>query len=250
MRKSILVVDDELKIRELFYDLFSVRGYKIITAMGGEEGAKILKSAKVDLVLLDIKMPQLSGIDTLKQMREINPTVKIIMLTALEDPELDREARHNGATGLMRKSWGIAAISKIVNSVLEENLEESQEERRRILIVDDDDEICTLLGDFLKKKGFSPIISRSGEEALEKVKSERPIIVLLDMHMPGMDGLMALKKIREANAATGVIVITGSVDENISLEAMKLGVYDYLIKPVNLDYLLFSLISKIILRSA
>ncbi|MBU1091223.1 MAG: response regulator [Candidatus Omnitrophica bacterium] len=250
MGKNILVVDDELKIRELFYDLFSVKGYKIITAAGGEEGVKILKSKKIDLVLLDMKMPQLSGIDTLKKMREISPKVKVIMLTALEDPELDRQARHEGATGLMRKSWGITAISKIVNSVIDENLDVSQEARKRILIVDDDEEICILLGDFLKRKGFSPIITRSGEEALEKVKSERPIIVLLDMNMPGMDGLMALKKIKEANEATGVIVITGSGDENIALEAMKLGIYDYLIKPVNLDYLLFSLISKIILRSA
>ena len=249
MEKKILLVDDELKIREMFYELFSLRGYKIITAPGGEEGIEILKKEKVDLVLLDIKMETIDGIETLKRIREFDSRTKIIMLTALEDEELDRQARLNGATGLMRKSWGILTIAKIVSSLLDEKLEFS-EDKKRILIADDEPEVCALLKDFLTKKGFKPTIAISGEEALEKVKQDNPVIVLLDINMPGMDGLMTLKKIKEIGEHIGIIVITGMADANIAEQAIKLGVYDYIVKPVNLNYLEFCLISKIILSNA
>lgn len=249
MEKKILLVDDELKIREMFYELFSLRGYKIITAPGGEEGIEILKKEKVDLVLLDIKMETIDGIETLKRIRGFDSRTKIIMLTALEDTELDKQARLNGATGLMRKSWGILTIAKIVSSLLDEKLEFS-EDKKRILIVDDEPEVCSLLKDFLTKKGFKPTIAISGEEALEKVKQDNPVIVLLDINMPGMDGLMTLKKIKEIGEHIGIIVITGMADANIAEQAIKLGVYDYIVKPVNLNYLEFCLISKIILSNA
>ncbi len=248
MEKKILLVDDELKIREMFYELFSLRGYKIITAPGGEEGIEILKKEKLDLVLLDIKMQTIDGIETLRRIREFDSKTKIIMLTALEDSELDRQARLNGATGLMRKSWGVLTISKIVNSLLEENLEFS-EEKKRILIADDEPEVCSLLNDFLTKKGFKTSVANSGEAALEKIKQENPAIVLLDINMPGMDGLMTLKKIKEIGSGIGIIVITGMADTNIAEQAMQLGVYDYIVKPVNFNYLEFCLISKIILSS-
>jgi DNA-binding response OmpR family regulator len=249
VEKKILLVDDELKIREMLYELFSLKGYKIITAPGGEEGIEIIKKEKLDLVLLDIKMEPLDGIQALKRIREFDKKTKIIMLTALEDAELDRQARMNGASGLMRKSWGILTISKIVGSILDEELGFS-EDKKRILIADDEPEVCSLLNDFLTKKGFKPIIAVSGEEALEKIRQESPIIVLLDINMPGMDGLMTLKKIKEVSEHIGIIVITGMSDTNIAEEAIKLGVYDYIVKPVNLNYLEFCLISKIILLTA
>lgn len=249
MEKKVLLVDDELKIREMFYELFSLKGYKIITAPGGEEGIDILKREKVDLVLLDIKMDTIDGIETLRRMREFDTKTRIIMLTALEDADLDRHARINGATGLMRKSWGILTISKIVNSILAEKLEFS-DDKKKILVADDEPEICSLLNDFLAKKGFTPIIAASGEEALVKAKEENPVIILLDINMPGMDGLMTLKKIKEINERAGIIVITGMADANIAEEAMKLGIYEYIIKPVNFNYLEFCLISKIILSTA
>lgn len=244
------MIDDELKIRELFYDLFSLRGYKIVTAPGGEEGIEIAGKEKFDLILSDIKMQTIDGIETLKRIRQFDPKVKVIMLTAMEDVELDRQARLNGATGLMRKSWGLLTISKIVNALMEEKLDSVDEERKKILVADDNPEICALFEDFLKRKGFKPLIAGSGEEAIEKTKKDNPIIILLDINMPGMDGLMTLKKIREFNQSVGIIVVTGMSDENVAQEAMKMGIYDYIIKPINFDYLQFSLITKIILMTA
>jgi len=82
------------------------------------------------------------------------------------------------------------------------------------------------------------------------VKAEKPAIVLLDVKMPGMDGLVTLKKIKEIDESIGVIMITGVENENIANEAMKSGAYDYIIKPIDLDRLEVCLLTKILLLSS
>jgi len=82
------------------------------------------------------------------------------------------------------------------------------------------------------------------------VKAEKPAIVLLDVKMPGMDGLVTLKKIKEIDERIGVIMITGAEDESIANEAMKSGAYDYIIKPIDLDRLEVCLLTKILLLSS
>jgi CheY-like chemotaxis protein len=254
VQKTLLVVDDDLKIREVLYELFAIKGHRIITAPGGEEAIEIAKKEKLDLILMDLKMQGIDGIETLKRIREFDNKTRIIMLTAMEDPELDSQVRLNGATGLVRKSWGILVITKAVGAMLEEKLDFLEQEKKKILIADDNPEICELIQAFLSKKGFLPTIATTGEEALEKLKIERPIIVLLDINMPGMDGLVALKKIREISDSTGrsvgIMIISGMNDENAVRESLKLGAYDYLVKPLNLDYLVFSLITQILLLTS
>ncbi|MDP3732076.1 MAG: response regulator [Candidatus Omnitrophota bacterium] len=121
---------------------------------------------------------------------------------------------------------------------------------KKILVVDDDLQIRSLLEKFLIKKGFYALSAASGEEALEKIKTAKPIIVLLDIKMPGMDGLMTLKRIKEINEDIGVIMITGVEDEDIGEVALKSGAYDYITKPLDLDYLEMCLLTKILLLSA
>ncbi|MCM8780445.1 MAG: response regulator [Candidatus Omnitrophica bacterium] len=121
---------------------------------------------------------------------------------------------------------------------------------KKILVVDDDPKICELLERFLIKKDFQPTIATSGKEALEKVKAENPAIVLLDIKMPDMDGINILKKIKETNERTAVIMITGLKDEEIAKEAMASGAYDYITKPFDLDYLEMCLLTKIIQLTA
>ncbi|MDP3732546.1 MAG: response regulator [Candidatus Omnitrophota bacterium] len=120
---------------------------------------------------------------------------------------------------------------------------------KKILVVDDDQIVCEFLERFLTKRGFSASVANSGEEALEKIKNDAPAIVLLDIKMPGMDGLTTLKKIRAINKRLGVIIITGVGEEEIAKEAMNSGAYDYITKPLDLDYLDTCLITKILLLS-
>jgi len=107
----------------------------------------------------------------------------------------------------------------------------------KILVVDDEKQICGLLDEFLSQKGYQVITATSGEEALERLEEESPHLILLDIRMPGMDGMECLRIIKEKDEKTGVIMTTGVGDMDTIKEALKLGVNDYILKPIDLDYL-------------
>lgn len=117
---------------------------------------------------------------------------------------------------------------------------------KKILVVDDEQAICNVLKKFLIQKGYEAVSAFSGEEAIRKVKEERPHLVLLDIKMPGMDGIETLEKIRELDKEVGIVMITAVKDEEMGRKCIELGAYDYIIKPFSLDYLEKVLIVKLL----
>lgn len=117
----------------------------------------------------------------------------------------------------------------------------------KILVVDDDFMVCNFLERFLSKKSYQVTTANSGPEAIEVIKKERPHLVLLDIKMPGMNGIEVLKEIKKIDPTLGVILISAVQDEEIAQEAMKLGADDYICKPFDIDYLENSVLAKILL---
>lgn len=117
---------------------------------------------------------------------------------------------------------------------------------KKILVVDDEEAICNMLKKFLTQKGYEAIIALSGEEAIGKVKEEKPHIVLLDIRMPKMDGIETLKKIRELDKEVGIVMITAVKDDDVGRKCLQLGAYDYITKPLSLDYLEGVLLVKLL----
>ena len=115
----------------------------------------------------------------------------------------------------------------------------------RVLVVDDEPTAVELLQEFLVAKGYDVITAGDGAEAVRKVVEERPHLILLDVRMPKMDGLEALRRIREIDKEVGVIMVTGVTEEEIGRQAMALGAFDYIVKPLDLPYLERSLWYKI-----
>jgi len=107
----------------------------------------------------------------------------------------------------------------------------------RILVVDDEVEVCNTLKKFLTSNGYEVYTALDGETAVSKTKEVRPHIVLLDIIMPGMGGIDTLKEIKKVDPAVGVIMVTAVVDEKLAKRALELGAYDYITKPLDLNYL-------------
>lgn len=107
----------------------------------------------------------------------------------------------------------------------------------KILVVDDEAEVVRLLQDFLTSKGYEVATALNGLEALAKVREMKPDIVLLDIIMPGMGGIDTLKEIKKIDPTIAVIMVTAVVDEELANRAVKLGAFDYITKPINIDYL-------------
>src|SRR5690554_1879864 len=111
----------------------------------------------------------------------------------------------------------------------------------RVLVVDDDVAFCTLLHTFLKKKGFTVSNAFTGKEATEIVEKEVFDVVITDIRLPDSDGLQILKKVKEKNFETQVILMTGYTDIKTAVNAMKQGAFDYVGKPINPDELLHTI---------
>lgn len=117
----------------------------------------------------------------------------------------------------------------------------------KILVVDDDKTVRGFLELFLKTKGFTSVVSaESGEDAIKIVEKENIKLVLLDVMLPGINGVEALRRIKAINKDISVIMITGYPDEEKAKEAISEGVYDYIIKPFDLFYLELILLTKLI----
>ena len=107
----------------------------------------------------------------------------------------------------------------------------------KLLVVDDENDICDFVKTFFKDRGYHVSTALNGEEALSMAKKDRPDLVLLDIRMKGMDGLAALKHIKELDRSIKVIMVTALEDQDKMREAYKLGACDYITKPLILDYL-------------
>jgi len=109
----------------------------------------------------------------------------------------------------------------------------------KLLIVDDEDDVREFAANFFRKRKIEVVTSPSGEDAILKISSEKPDLVLMDIRMSGITGIQALEEIRKTDQATKVIMVTGTKpDENDALNQCKnLGVLDYIHKPLKLDEL-------------
>jgi len=108
---------------------------------------------------------------------------------------------------------------------------------KRLLIVDDEVEICEFLKSFFEDRDFKVMTAHGGEQALMRVEDFKPNVVLLDIQMPGMDGLQALKKIKTTFPHTKVIMVTAVETQDKIEEAMRNGADNYITKPLSLEYL-------------
>jgi two-component system NtrC family response regulator len=109
--------------------------------------------------------------------------------------------------------------------------------KAKILVIDDDISLRRVLEYNLQEEGYEVQAAASGEEGLYLFGQAQPSLVITDMKMPGMDGLMVLKSIKERSPETLVIIITAFGTVDVAVEAMKAGAYDYITKPFNRDEL-------------
>jgi two-component system response regulator AtoC len=113
--------------------------------------------------------------------------------------------------------------------------------QEKILVVDDEVFIRELLFEFLTREDYEVVLADCGEKAVELIKSQPVGVALIDLKMPGIDGIETLKKIKEEDPDTLSIIMTGYPTLESSIEALRSGAYDYVVKPFKLNELKSSL---------
>ena len=118
LRPSVLLVDDEVKLLSVNKQLLAAMGLDVNTASSGMEAVEFLRQNEVDLIVLDMVMPGMDGVATMRKIREDHPNQKIIILSAYSEPDQVREAQQLGAMAYVQKPAPIGTLSKAIETSL------------------------------------------------------------------------------------------------------------------------------------
>jgi DNA-binding response OmpR family regulator len=119
---KLLIVDDESDIREFARSFFRKRGIEVLTAAGGREALNLIASERPNLVLMDVRMEEMTGIEALRELRKTDNETKIIMVTGVEEEETIKEANKLGVLSYVHKPLILEELEKIVLAQLQQNL--------------------------------------------------------------------------------------------------------------------------------
>lgn len=118
MKKVVLVADDEAVIRELLQRVLLEAGYEVILAESGEQAIEFARTVRIDLILLDINMPGMGGINALREIAQNMPASRIIMLTAVNDPNVAKVVMDLGVVDYLTKPIDIVTLKKAIQTHL------------------------------------------------------------------------------------------------------------------------------------
>lgn len=235
---KILVVDDDRRIVKTTCDILKIKGHEAIAAYSGEEGVEKVRSDPPDCVLMDIKMPGISGVEAMKRMKEIVPALPVVLVSAYAADDLIEEAKRAGTYAILSKPLNFPMILSFLALLRKEE---------SILVVDDDPEFCRTLKDMLTLRGYRVETESESQKVLGHLeKGYQLAIVLLDLKLGAVNGADVLKTIRARYPGKPVVLMTGYREDMAgSIEqARQIGAYTCLYKPFETDGL-FQLIEEL-----
>ncbi len=118
MSKTILVIDDDPSISSIFEFILQQAGYHTLSATSGREGLECLRSGKkMDLVFLDLKMPEMSGIETFQEIQKIDPKLLVVIMTGYSVDEMLKDAYKMGAYGVIYKPFDVEEVLAVIEKI-------------------------------------------------------------------------------------------------------------------------------------
>ena len=243
---KVLIVDDEEEICKRLQRELQKEGCEVEYTTSPVGLIARLQNAKTEggpyeLVLLDIRMPKVSGFELLEEIRESGLDLDVIIITGYGDEEKAVEAIRLGAADYLVKPISLDELQTAIFRVRQKRAGAKKATlRHRILVVDDEEYLCRRIKRELEKEGYPTAVAYDGEEGLDYFKNNRVHVVIADIRMPGMSGLEMLEQCREIADDFVSIIVTGHGDHETAIEALKLGVLNYLKKPLSLEELVVS----------
>lgn len=232
----VLVVDDEKNMRATLASILNREGYSVTTAASGEEAVELCVAQDYDVVLMDVRMPGIDGVEAFRRIHQRNPGVRVIMMSAYSIEEMKDAALEEGVAAFLPKPLNVEHVVKLVAEVKD----------TMILVVEDDPETIDILQTELTKRGYNVTSTTSPIEALQLAEQIRFDVIFIDAKLPAMNGLDFYLAIKKINPTALAIMITGIEPdaERVSREALRQTAYAVVQKPPNMDHIL-SLLSRI-----
>ena len=246
--RRVLIADDDRQLRTLLAEFLTAEGFDVLQASDGVEALQRVELGRPDTMLLDIMMPRLGGLRTLDAVHAFDPAMRIIVMTGTLDPPTLRRAIFSGATTVLTKPLqleDVAAAIRGQSCLIHEAIPAAPVSRRsgtrKVLVVDDEPQMRATLQEMLRGSGYDVRVAADGTSALAAVTADPPDVVLLDVQMPGPNGIDVLTAIRAIDPTIKLIMITGITRQQVADEAFEHGAFDYIGKPVDPAYLELSI---------
>ena len=262
---KVLVADDDAELRAVVVEYLEGHGLETIEAVNGLELLLHVKRARPDAVVLDLRMPRLGGLEAMKRIRAFDPSIRIVVVTAEVDDMVRGEASALGARAVLGKPIAFAELLAALGASATFAVASPPEadptpapatghprgvrSPARVLVIDDDDAVRELLAEFLTLRGYEVAQAARAAAGATAIAQSTPDIVLLDIDMPGLSGADALPTIRAMAPRAVVVMVSGTDDEAVAKRTLAFGAFDYLVKPIDFDYLAQSLESALAMKA-
>ncbi len=230
--KRILVVDDNSEYCESVLDVLAIEGYDAVGVNDGFKAIDAVSEDSFDLVLMDIKMPGMDGVDTFKKLKKISSKIPTIIMSAFTLEDRISEGLRSGVFGAFQKPIDYDRLFC--------SIERAFPDGALVLIADNNKESCFGLRDVLVDKGYRVVTARDGEIAVQLVREKKFDIIILDNQLPDINGITTYQAIRNIRPDVTVISVTENKEEieGIADKSAEMGIYAYLEKPLDMDSLL------------
>ncbi len=240
-KRKVLIVDDDRLIREQLQRELRRQFFEVTLASTAKEALEAFGKEAVDVILLDVRLPDSDGLEVLKQIKKSRPGCEVIVVTGHGTQEIAVQALRSGAIDYIEKPIEIAELMAALGRAIEKLAQrEELEYRNTVLVADDEKDVARRLCEILEKEGYATFAAFSGEEALDVISKNKIDVVIADVQMPKMDGLEVLKRVKGAFPDIEVIMVTGHGDQEVAVASLRKGAIDYLPKPVDLEELLLA----------
>ena len=244
----LLLVDDEEEFLLATSQALSRRGFEVTAAPNGVTALDKIAEDAFDVVVLDVKMPDINGLEVFNQINSRRPDLPVIILTG--HPSLG-DAFHTSKQGIaeyMSKPVEIDELARRAKKAVAEAArragvdkpspaEEAPAEGISVMIVDDEVDLLDSLRRIFTRRKMNTFTAESGPKALEMLQEELVDVMVLDVKMPGMDGLEVLRRVKQKYPSIQVLLLSGHPSVEAALEGVKLGASEYLKKPADVDQL-------------
>jgi DNA-binding NtrC family response regulator len=230
-KTRVLVVDDDRRMVKTICDILKIKGYDTAEAYSGEEAVEKVRSEVYDCAMMDIKMPGINGVEALKMIKDMSPSLPVLLMSAHVTEELAEEGRRRGAYTVLAKPVDIQMVLSFLSLLRKEE---------SILIVDDDPAFCKTLKDIFQSRGYRVETEAKAGKVLGHMENDYKLLVILDLKLGNADGLDVLTAIRAKYPSKPVVLVTGYGREMAaSIEkGCRIGAYACLYKPLEMDSLI------------
>ena len=223
---NILAIDDSKLICNMLKNVLSGAGHTVTIAGDGKEGADLAASTQFDLVITDINMPEMNGLDLAQHLRGLDAykTTPIIFLTTEASDEFKAKGKEIKGTHWITKPFSPINLMKLFNVIFR---------KMNILAVDDSRSIRNMVNNVLTGAGHRVTVANDGNEALGLAMGAGFELIVTDINMPEMDGLELATELRKSDeyTSTPIIFLTTETSEEFKAKGKDIGAAAWITKP-------------------